>query len=118
MILKICRITCCRKLTLHAKKKPDVLQVLVNSSSWPASRCHLLVMPTSAETQSAITFINKTTSLRSSYSTLMQIMHISHILIACRRICTYIIHQTPKDSQFGSQFMHATRKECFALQIY
>jgi len=65
------------------KKKPDVLQVLVNSSPWPASRCHLLVMPTSAETQSAIAFNNKKTALRSSYSTFMQIMHISYIFKAC-----------------------------------
>jgi len=31
----------------------------------------------------SITFINKKTALRSSYSTFMQIMHISHILKAC-----------------------------------
>ena len=48
--IKILLVEC----IIITKKKPDVLQVLVNSSPWPASRCHLLVMPTSAETQSAM----------------------------------------------------------------
>ena len=77
--IKILLVEC----IIITKMKPDVLQVLVNSSPWPASRCHLLVMPTSAETQSAIAFNNKKTALRSSYSTFMQIMHISYIFKAC-----------------------------------
>jgi len=91
------------------KKKPDVLQVLVNYSPWPASRCHLLVMPTSAETQSAIAFINKKTALRSSYSIFMQIMHISYIFKAC--IIEEFALNHPLDTQswgwhppFGTQY--------------
>jgi len=91
----------------------------MTSSPWPASRCHLLVMPTSAETQSAITFINKTTALRSSYSTLMQIMHISHSLKACI-VERFALISSTRHPKLPSLVRRSCmfRKECFALQIY